>query len=263
MDFALLQLAERLGGTLLQSPGSVPLLLVERLARHGAPQVLVLAPDPEALEPVLAAVAAQHRRGLDLNLVAVLDPGAGRTAALLAHRRRLGSLLCALDAGIPWPEDRPLRAKRLPGQVRADAPLPLAPARLSPLERGLLRDLYPGWSGDQIDAVFLRPAWVPAATAWTCRWWPGVELPAGVDILVPGLELQTASPLAEALGTALRAEARRPVPLLPLDGDPARLHALAQLGAEVQVFRGGAGAWFRLLAGLATLPAPVHFCARC
>jgi hypothetical protein len=263
MDFAKLQLAERLGGTLLQAPDSVPLVLVERLARHGAPQVLVLFPDPDALEPALAAVAAHHHRGLDLNLVALLDPGPGLSAALLAHRRRIGSLLCALDSGIPWPEGRPLLAKRLPGRVHSENPLDLAPARLSPLERRLLQDRHPEWPAERVDGIYAHPPWLPAATGWTCRWWPGVDLPAGVEIQVPGIELQTASPLAEVLRAALRAEVRSPVPLLPLDGDPTGLHALAALCPEIQVFRGGLRAWSSLLAGLATLPAPVHFCARC
>jgi hypothetical protein len=263
VDHQQLQLAERLGGTLLQAPHSVPIVIAERIARHGAPQVLVLAGEPAALEKALHATGRLQAQGLDLNLVALLDPGAGLPEALVVHRRRLGSLLCALDAGTTWPEDKFLLAKRLPGRIQAEAPVQLPPARLSPLERSQLEGHFPSWPKERLDRVFVQPAWEPSGSGWTARWWPGVDLPPQVGIVQPGIELQTASPLAEALRAALRAEQNWPVPILPLDGDPARLHALIRLCTDVQVFHGESPVWTRALQNLARLPAPMHFCARC
>lgn len=263
MDFSRLRLAERLGGTLLQAAGEAPLVIAERLARHGAPQVLVLAPDADGLQPVLAAAAAMQADGLDLNVVGVLDPGPGLDAALRLHQRRLGSLLCALQAAPAWGGGRPLLAKRLPGRIRAAQPLPLAPARLSPLERSQLREHDPAWTSARLQEVFVQPPWEPAWSAWTARWWPGVALPPQAVVLQPPLELPAATPLTEALRSALRSASALPVPFLPVDGDPSRLHALAHLAAEVQAFGGGVEAWSGALLQLARLPAPPHFCARC
>lgn len=263
MNLLQLQLAERLGGTLLQAPRSAPLVIAERIARHGAPQVLVLSADPAALEKVLHATGALQAQGLDLNLVAVLDPGAGLAESLQAHRRRLGSLLCALDAGSAWPADKFMLAKRLPGRIRAVEPVPMAAARLSPLERTLLEDHLSSWPRERLDGIFVQPAWEPSRSGWTARWWAGVEIPATAEIVQPGIELQTTSPMAGALRAALRAESNFPVPILPLDGDPARLHALVLLCPDVQVFHGESPVWSRALLNLARLPAPTHFCARC
>lgn len=259
MDLSRLRLVERLGGTLLQAPGCVPLVMAERIARHGAPQVLVLHTAEASLATLLRTAESLQADGLDLNVIGVLDPGPGLPEALQGHRRRFGSLLCALDSGVAWPGTAPLLAKRLPGRIRAERPLPMAPARLSPLERGLLRQ----HGLDCPESVFIDPPWEPHGTAWVARWWPGVELPQGAEILQPGLELQTATPLAEALRNAWRAAANQPVPLLPLDADPGRLHALLLLCPDVQVFHGEAADWSRALANLAQLPAPPHFCARC
>ena len=263
MDFSRLQLAERIGGTLLQAPGAVPLVVAERIARHGAPQVLALFAGPEVLEPVLEAVGTLHAQGLDLNLIGLLDPGAGLAEALQVHRRRLGAMLCALDSCTPWPGDSPMLAKRLPGVIRAREPVPMAFARLSPLERSLLRDYFLSGPQDDLEAMFSSPAWVPSGGLWLARLWPGVELPDDAELIVPELELQTAAPFADALRSALRAETGHPVPVLPLAADPSRLHALELLCPEVQIFHGPAGAWSRALAALARLPAPPHFCARC
>lgn len=263
MDVSRLQLAERIGGTLLQAPGTVPLVVAERLARHGAPQVLALFSGPEAVEPVLQVVGTLQAEGLDLNLSCLLDPGAGLAEALQIHRRRLGALLCALDACTPWPGDTPMLAKRLPGWIRSREPIPLAAARLSPLERSLLRGQGLSGSQEDLDAVYVTPAWTPSGGQWVARHWPGVDLPDGCEGIVPGIELQTAAPFADALRSALRAESGGPVPCLPLAADPSRLHALGLLCQDAQVFHGSAGAWSRALAALARLPAPPHFCARC
>lgn len=263
MDLSALTLAERLGGTLLQAAGAAPLLIAERLVRHGAPLVLVLAAAPADLEPVLAVASALQAQGLDLNVVGVLDPGPGLEAPLGLHRRRLGSLLCALQAAPPWGGGRPLLAKRLPGRIRAAQPLPLVPARLSPLERSQLQDQDPAWTPGRLQETFVQPAWERTGGAWTARWWPGVALPPGAEVLVPPLELPAATPLTEALRSALRSASRQPVPFLPVDGDPSRLHALGSLVADAQAFDGGPAAWSGALVNLARLPAPPHFCARC
>ena len=263
MDRSRLLLAERLGGTLLQAPACVPLVIAERIARHGAPTILVLTAATEPLERALLAMGALQSQGLVLNMVGALDPGTGLREALQAHRRRIGALLCAFDSEPAWPEDRPLLAKRLPGRIRASAPLPLAPARVSPLERSLLQTHYPEWPEPRLARIFIDPPWEPDGGTWVARWWPGVPLPAGAEILRPGLELATVTPLAEALRSALRTARDRPVPMLPLDADPSRLLALRPLCADVQVFQGQADDWSRALTNLARLPAPPHFCARC
>lgn len=263
MDLSILQLVERLGGTLLQAAGAVPLVIAERLARHGAPQVLVLGSGPAGLAPVLAAAGALQAQGLDLNVIGVVDPGPGLETVLRLHQRRFGALLCALQAAPPWSGGRPLLAKRLPGRIRTTHPLPLAPARLSPLERGQLQEHDPAWTSARLQATFVQPPWEPAGTGWSTRWWPGIELPPGAEVLLPPLELPAATPLSEALRSALRSAWGLPVPFLPVDGDPSRLHALGHLATEVQAFDGGAEAWSSALLELARLPAPPHFCARC
>lgn len=263
MDLSALQLAERLGGTLLQAPGAASLVIAERLARHGAPQVLVLAATVDALQPVLAAADALQAQGLDLNVVGVLDPGPGLEAGLDLHQRRLGSLLCALQAAPPWGGGGPLLVRRLPGRIRATRPLPLTAARLSPLERSQLQEHDPAWTPGTLREVFVQPPWEPAGKGWTARWWPGVALPPGAEVLWPPLELPSATPLTEALRSALRSASAQPVPFLPVDGDASRLHALGRLTAEVQALEGGPAVWSGALLNLARLPAPAHFCARC
>lgn len=257
MDLELLRLAGRLGGTLLQAAGAVPLLLVERIARHGAPQALLLGVDATALAAPLEAIGALQEQGLDFNLLAALDPGEDREAILLTHRRRLGSLVCALEVRPPQAE--PFLPKRLPGWIQADRPLAQEPARLSPLERAQLAERFP----ESDLQSFTLPTWERTETGWTARSWPGTVLPAGARLVRPGLELPTASPVSEALRAALRAASRQPVPFLPGLDDPARLQALALLGSEVQQFPGTAEAWRQAFRALAALPAPPHFCARC
>jgi hypothetical protein len=263
VDLSRLLLAERLGGTLLQGLGAASLVIAERIVRHGAPQVLALSAKSEDLEEPLDSIGRLQAQGLDLNLVAVLAPVDGLPQAFRIHIRRLGSLVCALDAGTPWSATRPVLAKRLPGRLWIKQRVQLPPARLSPLELSQLRDLFPNWTQEQALAIFANPSWEPAGAGWTARWWPGVEVPEGAEILLPCLELPTATPVMEALRDALRASTHQPVPILPLDADPARLQALQVLGPEVQIFHGGPAAWSRAFLNLAKLPPPPHFCGRC
>jgi hypothetical protein len=93
--------------------------------------------------------------------------------------------------------------------------------------------------------------------------WPGVALPAGAEERIPPMELPTAAPLMEVLRSSLRTVLGRPIPLLPLPGDPSQLHALAQLTPSFAAFRGPVEAWRLAYQKLADLPAPPHFCARC
>ncbi|HEX9011655.1 MAG TPA: hypothetical protein VF804_14910, partial [Holophagaceae bacterium] len=102
-----LQLAAELGGTLLSAPGG-SLLLVERLGQHTAPRVAVLGRTAEDLGPALAAITALQARDLPLNLVGLLPLDCDLAAALDLHRRRIGALVAALDAGLPWLDGRPM-----------------------------------------------------------------------------------------------------------------------------------------------------------
>ncbi len=260
-----LRLAAELGGALLAGPGpGLELLAIERIQAHGLPQVLVAsAHAPDLLEP-LAAIASAQEAGLGLNLVAVLVlPGTSPGAAFSYHRRRLGALLCALDAGLPWLGGRPMMAKRLPGRVRAATPLDLPKASLAPLEKADLKAFLPDWGKARRRAVFRRPEWTAVGGGFEAPLWPGVEPPAGGEVLAAPLVLPTATPVGEALRASLRAATGLPVPLLPCPGDPGLLHALGTLGPAALPFRGPESAWREAFARLAALPAPPHFCARC
>ncbi|MFN8011862.1 MAG: hypothetical protein U0P81_10720 [Holophagaceae bacterium] len=260
-----LRLAAELGGSLLSGPGpSLDLLAIERVKAHGLPQVLVAsAHAPDLLEP-LAAIASAQEAGLDLNLVAVLVlPGTVPEAAFRHHRRRLGALSCALDAGLAWLGGRPMLAKRLPGRIRAARPVALPKAPLAPLEKAELKAFLPDWDKARRQAVFRQPPWAAVADGLETLLWPGVEPPEGAELLVAPLVLPTATPLAEALRISLRAALGQAVPCLPLPGDPTLLHALRGLGPEVAAFRGPEAAWRQAFERIAALPAPPHFCARC
>ncbi len=260
-----LRLAAELGGSLLTGPGpGLDLLAIERMKAHGLPQVLVASTHaPDLLEP-LAAIAAAQEAGLGLNLVAVLLlPGAIPEAAFHHHRRRLGALICALDAGLPWLDGRPMLAKRLPGRIRAARPLELPKAPLAPLEKAELKAFLPDWDKARRKEVFRQPEWTAVGGGFESFLWPGLEAPAGAEILVGPLALSSATPVSEALRASLRAALGRPVPCLPLPGDPTLLHALKDLSPDVAAFRGPEAAWRQAFERIAALPAPPHFCARC
>ncbi len=264
---AALQLAAELGGTLLRAEGG-SLLLVERIRAHGLPHVAVLGRDAADLHAPLEAAARAQARGVELNLLALLPlPGCDLAAALASNQRRLGALVAALDAGLPWLSDQPMLVRRLPGRVFRTAPVPLPKAPMGPLEKAELKLLLANWGSDQRKRVFRRPEWQEVPTLDGCGFevdlWPGVPVPEGALLRVAPLELPCATPLTDALRGALRAATGSPVPFLPLPADPAPLHALRLLTAEVAAFRGSVLAWESALIGLAALPAPAHFCARC
>ena len=268
MNPAALQLAAELGGTLLSGTAG-SLLLVERIQGHGLPQVLVLGRNAaDLLEPLEAAERAQAE-GLALNLLALVPlPGCALAAALDLHRRRLGALVAALDAGLPWLGGKPMLARRLPGRILRAAPVPLAKAPLGPLEKSELKAFLADWDKDRRKMVFRRPEWREAPEhaehgGFEVDFWPGVPLPDGAELRVPPLELPCATPLTDALRAALRTATGLTVPILPLPEDPSALHALRQLTPEIAAFRGPVRAWELALAGLARLPGPAHFCARC
>lgn len=265
MDAAALQLAANLGGTLVRGPGG-GLLLVERGLAHGLPQVAVLGRAAADVQDALAASERLQARGLRLNLVALLPlPGCDLAATLDLHRRRIGALLAALDAGLPWLDDRPMLVRGLPGRARAATPAPLAKAPMGPLLKARLKAFLPGWSGKRRREVFRRPRWRALAdgAGFEVALWSGVPLPPEAELRVPPLELPGQTPLAEALRAALRAATGRPVPVLPLPADPTPLQALRVLTPEIGAFRGPGAAWEHALTALARLPAPPHFCARC
>ncbi len=260
-----LRLAAELGGVLLGGPSpSLDLLAIERVKAHGLPQVLVAsAHAPDLLEP-LAAIAAAQEAGLGLNLVAALVlPGTDPAAALSHHRRRLGALVCALDADLPWLGGRPMLAKRLPGRIWAPQPVKRPMAPLAPLEKAELKAFLPDWDKTRRREAFRLPPWQEEAGGYAADLWPGVEPPPGVEVRVPPVVLPSVTPLMEVLRASLRAGTGGPVPLLPLPGDPTLLHALRALTPETAAFRGPETAWRRAFEQLAELPAPPHFCARC
>lgn len=263
MDAGLLQRALRLGASWIGGAGFPDMLLAERILAHGLPQVLVLGRTEEDLVAPLDAIAAQHRAGLQLNLLAVpvgdLDPG----PMLLAHRRRLGSLLCALDAGLSCWMAGPALPRKLPGWLEAPEPLPLAAAPLGPLDRAQLQERLGDRDPNLLEPIFAGPRWEASGTVWRARLWPGIPVPLGAVVTREPLTLSTATPVAEALRAALRAHSDGPVPFLPFDEDPIRLHALRLLAPEIGAFRGSRAAWEEALKRLAALPAPPHFCARC
>lgn len=266
-----LQLAADLGGTLLSAPGG-SLLLAERLGPHTAPRVAVLGRCAEDLGPALEAIAALQARDLPLTLVGILPlperGDADLASALDLHRRRIGALVAALDAGLPWLDGRPMLPRRLPGRVYRPVPVALDKAPLGPLEKAELKQFLAGWDKARRKMTFRRPEWREAPDheqhgGFEADLWPGVPVPEGAELRVPPLELPVGTPLADALRAALRTALGQPIPLLPLPADPAPLHALRTLTRDAAAFRGPARAWELALAALARLPAPPHFCARC
>jgi hypothetical protein len=267
MHPAALQLAAELGGTLLSSEAG-GLLLVERIQGHGLPQVAVLGRGAaDLLEPLEAAERVQAA-GLELNLLALVPLGCDLPAALDFHRRRIGALVAALDAGLPWLGGKPMLARRLPGRIRRAAPVPLAKAPMGPLEKAELKAFLGDWDKDRRKMIFRRPEWRAAPDheehgGFETDLWPGVPLPDGAELRVPPLMLPGATPLIEVLRAALRTATGMAVPILPLPEDPSGLHALRLLSPEIAAFRGPVRAWELALADLSRLPGPPHFCARC
>ena len=263
-----LQLAADLGGTLLQGGGG-SLLLVERLRSHGLPQVAVLGRQGADLLDPLAAMEAAQARGLDLNLLALLPlPGCDLAAALAIHRLRLGALVAALDASLPWLNERPMLVRRLPGVIQRATPIELPKAPMGPLEKAELKAFLRDWTKERRREVFRRPLWREGSASGTFSCfevdlWPGVPLPDDAQWRVRPLELPFATPLTDVLRAALRRATGAAVPFLPLPGDPSSLHSLRTLTPEIAAFRGTAAAWELAFQGLAGLPSPPHFCARC
>ncbi len=257
---AALQLAADLGGTVLSGEGGA-MVLVERQRRHGLPVLLVLG---TRTPHVLEALEAWETCAAELNLCALLPaPDADLSAALRFHRRRIGSLLAAVDASLPWLDDRPMLAKRLPGRVFMASPEKLGKAPLSPLEKMELKSFLPAWGKVARRDVFRRGDWAEVEGGYVMDLWPGVALPAAAEVCLLPLELPTATPLMAVLRFSLRAVFGQPIPLLPLPADPSNLQALAQLTSTTAAFRGPVEAWRLVYQKLAELPAPPHFCARC
>ncbi|HET6330093.1 MAG TPA: hypothetical protein VFF76_04825 [Holophagaceae bacterium] len=249
MNADALRLAAELGGTRLSGPGG-PLVLVERIRAHGLPALAVLGREPEHFRD---ALDAWDRSDAPINLAAIVSlPGTDLAGALAAQRRRIGAVTAALDASLPWLENKPMLAKRLPGRVARE--VRLEPAQLGPLETAELRAFLDGW-----DEAGFRETFISSASLL----WPDTAPPAPERILVPPLRLAVGGPLLDALRDALRRALNRPIPLLPLPEDPSGLHALRLLSEHVAAFRGPATAWELALRSIATLPAPPHFCARC
>ncbi len=272
MDLAGLQLAAKLRGTLLSGVTAGMndgLLLVERIQGHGLPQVAVLGRGAADLVEPLEAVERAQTQGLPLNLLALVPlPGCDLPAALDLHRRRIGALVAALDAGLPWLGGKPMLVRRLPGRILRATPVPLEKAPMGPLEKGELKGFLADWEKDRRKQVFRRPEWRQATdelglASFETDLWPGVPLPEGALLQVPPLELPFATPLTDVLRSALRTATGTRVPILPLPADPAPLHALRLLTPEIAAFRGSVQAWELALTGLSRLPGPPHFCARC
>jgi hypothetical protein len=258
-----LRMAAEQGGTLLGGAAG-NLLLIERIQRHSLPRVLILGRTMEDLRaPMEAAVRAQAK-GLELNLLGLLPlPGCDLTSALLEHRIRIGALVAALDGGLPWLEDRPMLIRRLPGRIVSPRPLPLFKAPLAPLEKAALKTFLEDWEKGRRRQVFRTPAWREVDGHFETDLWPGVPLPEGALLTIPPLELPCATPLMDALRSALRHGTGQPIPFLPMPDDPSFLHALRGLTPEIAAFHGPAMAWEMAMVRLASLPAPPHFCARC
>ena len=263
MNPSALRLAAALDASLLTFGGG-GLLLVERVTTHGLPQVAVLGRCAEDLVAPLEAAARVQAGGLALNLVGLLAVECDLPAALDFHRRRIGALVAALDAGLPWLGDRPMLARRLPGRAFSPTPVDLPPVPMGPLERNALAAHLPMWSEAEREEAFQRPRWQSCSTGgFEANLWTGVALPAGVLVRVAPLDLPTAAPLSDLLRQALRMATGGPVPLLPLPADPSPLQALARITPDIAAFRGPVEAWEAALRGMAALPAPPHFCARC
>ncbi len=268
MHPAAFQLAAELGGTLLTGAAG-GLLLVERIQGHGLPQVAVLGLAAADLLEALEAAERMQARGLQVNLLGLVPlPGCDLPAALDLHRRRIGALVAALDAGLPWLGGRPMLARRLPGRIHRATPVALAKAPMGPLEKGELKTFLADWEKDRRKMTFRRPEWREAPDhgehgGFETDLWTGVPVPEGAELRVPPLVLPSATPLTEVLRAALRTATGMAVPLLPLPADPSALHALRLLTPEIAAFRGPVRAWELALAGLARLPGPPHFCARC
>lgn len=272
MNPAALQLAAELGGTLLSGAAGgtgCGLLLVERLQGHGLPQVAVLGRSAGDLLAALEAAEQVQAGGLELNLLALVPlPGCDLPATLALHRLRIGALVAALDAGLPWLGGKPMLVRRLPGRITRPTPVPLDKAPMGPLEKKELKAFLADWEKDRRKMVFRRPEWREAQDqaeqgGFETDLWPGVPLPPGAELLVSPLELPCATPLTDALRAALRTATGMPVPVLPLPADPVPLHALRLLTPEIAAFRGPVRAWELALANLSRLPGPPHFCARC
>jgi len=266
MNPAALQLAAELGGTLLSGTTGGGLLLVERIKGHALPQVAVLGRSAADLLNALEAAEQIQIEGVEVNLLALVPlPGCDLAASLELHRRRIGALVAALDAGLPWLGGKPMLVRRLPGRIRRSAPVPLAKAPMGPLEKGELKTFLADWDKDRRKMVFRRPEWreSPDQVGFETDLWSGVPLPDGAELLVPPLELPFATPLTDTLRAALRTTTCASVPFLPLPADPAPLHALRLLTPEIAAFRGPVRAWELALAGLSRLLGPPHFCARC
>ncbi|WLT31450.1 hypothetical protein [Geothrix sp. PMB-07] len=269
-----LQLAAELGGVLLSGgEGAGTLLLVERLKGHALPQVAVLGRKAADLLAALEGAERAQAAGVEINLLALLPlPDCDLPRALEHHRRRIGALVAALDAGLPWLTNKPMLARRLPGRILRATPVPLAKAPMGPLEKGELKAFLSHWEKDRRKMVFRRPEWRETADhaehgGFETELWPGVPLPEGAELRVPPLELPFATPMTDVLRAALRAavysNSAQPVPILPLPADPSGLHALRCLTPEIAAFRGPVQAWELAMAGLSRLPGPPHFCARC
>ena len=268
MPSAALQLAAELGGALL-SGGAGNLLVVERIHGHGLPQVAVLGRSAaDVLAPLEAADRVQAA-GQEVNFLALVPlPECDLAAALILHRRRIGALVAALDAGLPWLGGKPMLPRRLPGRIFRQVPAAQDKAPMGPLEKGELKVFLPDWDKARRKMVFRRPEWQEAPDhdqqgGFETDLWPGVPLPHGAELRVPPLDLPCATPLMDVLRTALRTATGLPVPLLPLPENPAPLQALRLLTPEIAAFRGPVRAWELALVGLSRLPGPPHFCARC
>jgi len=263
-----LRLAAELGGTVLSAPGG-SLILVERLQGHGLPQALVLGRTAGDVSEALAAASGVQARGLALNVLGLVPVlGCDLAAALALHRRRLGALVCALDAGLPWLDGKPMLVRRLPGRIARALPVALPKAPMGPLEKAELKRFLAGWDKDRRKMTFRRPEWREAPDhaehgGFETDLWPGVPLPEGAELRVPPLVLPESTALTDVLRSALRVATGQPVPFLPLAGDPAPLHALRSLTPGATAFRGPTRAWELAFEGLSRLPAPPHFCARC
>ena len=263
MNPAALRLAAELDASLLSTGGGA-LLLVERIISHGLPQVAVLGRTPEDLQAPLEAAARAQAGGLALNVVGLLAVDCDLPAALDFHRRRIGALVAALDAGLPWLGDRPMLARRLPGRGFSPSPVALPPVPMGPLERNALAAHLPDWSEADCETTFRHPRWQPCpGGGYEADLWTGVPLPEGVEVRVAPLDLPTAAPLSDLLRRALRVSTGGAVPVLPLPADPSALHALRRITPDIAAFRGPLAAWEAALSGMAALPAPPHFCARC